>query len=186
MENKAKAVNLTGTDPGKEDAVTHLSSKVIKGRYLDDSGKGVLVGAGLASFLGLTTGDTLVLMGQGFHGESAAGKYPIAGLLHFSSPQLDNQMVYMNLATAREFFSAENRITSLSLILKNPDEINATVADLKARTTGKDFEIMKWDEIMLEVEQQLKIKTAGGIDHYRHPLPHCRFRDLRDRDHDDK
>jgi len=155
-------VNLTGTDPVKEDSLTHLSSKVIKGRYLDNSGNGILVSEGLATFLGITTGDTLVLIGQGFHGVSAAGKYPVAGLLHFSVPQLDNQMVYMNLATAQEFFSAENRITSLSLTLKNPDEINATVADLKARTTGKDFEIMKWSEIMLEVEQQLKIKTAGG------------------------
>lgn len=159
---QTKGVNLTGTDPVKEDSLTHLSSKVIKGRYLDNSGNGILVSEGLATFLGITTGDTLVLIGQGFHGVSAAGKYPVAGLLHFSVPQLDNQMVYMNLATAQEFFSAENRITSLSLTLKNPDEINATVADLKARTTGKDFEIMKWSEIMLEVEQQLKIKTAGG------------------------
>jgi ABC-type lipoprotein release transport system permease subunit len=159
---QTKGVNLTGTDPVQEDSLTHLSSKLIKGRYLDNSGNGILVSEGLATFLGITTGDTLVLIGQGFHGVSAAGKYPVAGLLHFSVPQLDNQMVYMNLPTAQEFFSAENRITSLSLTLKNPDEINATVADLKARTTGKDFEIMKWSEIMLEVEQQLKIKTAGG------------------------
>ncbi len=159
---QTKGIMLTGTDPGKENALTRLSSKVIKGRYLDDTGKGVLVGAGLASFLGLTTGDTLVLLGQGFHGVSAAGKYPVAGILHFPSPQLDNQMVYMNLPSAQEFFSAENRITSLSITLKNPDEINATVADLKNRTRGKDYEIMRWDEMMVEIMQQLKVKTAGG------------------------
>jgi ABC-type lipoprotein release transport system permease subunit len=71
-------------------------------------------------------------------------------------------MVYMNLPTAQEFFNADNRITSLSLTLKNPEEINATVADLKSRTKGEDYEIMRWDEIMLEVMQQLDLKTAGG------------------------
>ncbi|MGA3015247.1 MAG: FtsX-like permease family protein [Bacteroidales bacterium] len=159
---QTKGVLLTGTDPVKEDALTRLSAKVIKGKYLDGTGKGVLVAEGLASFLGITTGDTLILLGQGYHGVSAAGKYPVSGLLHFPSPVLDNQMVYMNLPTAQEFFNADNRITSLSLTLKNPEEINATVADLKSRTKGEDYEIMKWDEIMLEVMQQLKLKTAGG------------------------
>jgi putative ABC transport system permease protein len=160
---QTKGVNLTGTDPEKEDALTHLSSKVIKGRYLDGTGNGILVAQGLASFLGLTVGDTLVLLGQGFHGVSAAGKFPVAGILHFPSPQLDNQMVYMTLPTAQDFFGAQDRITSLSITLKNPDEINTTVADLKNRTRGENYEIMRWDEIMLEIMQQLKLKTAGGM-----------------------
>jgi ABC-type lipoprotein release transport system permease subunit len=135
---------------------------VVKGRYLDAKNNGILVSQGLASFLGLTAGDTLVLLGQGFHGISAAGKYPVCGIVHFPSPVLDNQMVYMNLPTAQEFYSAENRITSLSITLKNPDEINSTLAILKSRTDGGNFEVMRWDEMMVEIMQQLKVKTAGG------------------------
>ena len=160
---QTKGAMLTGTDPVKENALTNLSAKIIKGRYLDSSGKGIVVAEGLASYLGLTVGDTLVLIGQGFHGVSAAGKYKVIGILHYPSPQLNNQLVYMNLSTAQDFFGAENRITSLSLILKNPDEINAAIADLKERTTGQNFEIMRWDEIMVEVMQQLKAKTTSGL-----------------------
>ena len=160
---QTKGVLLAGTDPEKEDALTHLSGKVIKGRYLDCSEHGILVAEGLASFLGLATGDTLVLLGQGFHGISAAGKFPVLGIVHFPSPQLDNQMVYMNLPTAQEFFSAENRITSLSITLKNPDEINTTISDLKSKTGNRNYEIMRWDEMMVEIMQQLKVKTAGGM-----------------------
>ncbi|MCK9422369.1 MAG: ABC transporter permease [Bacteroidales bacterium] len=160
---QTKAVMLSGTDPGKEDALTHLSRKVIKGRYLDTHGNGILVSQGLASFLGLTTGDTLVLLGQGYHGVSAAGKFPVCGIIHMPSPQLDNQMVYMNLLTAQEFFSTGNRITSLSLTLLNPDEINSTVAVLKSEIGMEKFEIMRWDEMMEEVMQALKAKTGGGM-----------------------
>jgi ABC-type lipoprotein release transport system permease subunit len=160
---QTKGVLLCGTDPASEDALTHLSGKVVKGRYLDPAGPGILVAEGLASFLGLTAGDTLVLLGQGFHGVSAAGKFPVAGILRFPSPQLNNQMVYMNLKTAQEFFSAENRITSLSVILKNPDEINTTLAALQRKTGARTYEIMRWDEMMVEIMQTLKVKTAGGM-----------------------
>jgi len=159
---QTKAVMLAGTDPGREDALTHLSRKVIKGKYLEIHGNGILVSQGLASFLGLTNGDTLVLLGQGYHGVSAAGKFPVSGIIHIPSPQLDNQMVYMNLTAAQDFFSAENRITSLSVTLKNPDEINTTVTDLKNKTGSSKYELMRWDEMMVEVMQALKAKTGGG------------------------
>ena len=160
---QTKAVMIAGTDPEKEDALTRLSRKVIKGRYLDKNGNGILVSGGLASFLGITTGDTLVLLGQGYHGVSAAGKFPVSGIVHFPTPQLDNQMVYMNLPAAQNFFSAENRITSLSLTVTNPDEINSTVASLKSKIRGDHYEIMRWDEMMVEVMQALKAKTGGGM-----------------------
>ncbi len=160
---QTKGVLLCGTDPAREDALTHLSRKIIKGRYLNVSGSGILVAEGLASFLGLTSGDTLILIGQGFHGVSAAGKFPVSGIIHFPSPQLNNQMVYMNLAAAQDFFSAENRITSLSVTLKNPDEIYTTLADLHSKTASGKYEIMRWDEMMVEIMQQLKVKTAGGM-----------------------
>jgi len=159
---QTKGVMLAGTDPSREDALTRLSAKVVKGKYLSATGNGILVSQGLASFLGLTAGDTLVLLGQGFHGISAAGKYPVCGIVHFPSPVLDNQMVYMNLPAAQDFYSAENRITSLSITLKNPDEINTTLAALQNRIDSGKFEVMRWDEMMVEIMQQLKVKTAGG------------------------
>lgn len=159
---QTKGVMLAGTDAGKEDALTRLSAKVVKGHYLDGNDNGILVSQGLASFLGLTAGDTLVLLGQGFHGVSAAGKYPVCGIVHFPSPVLDNQMVYMNLGTAQEFYNAENRITSLSITIRNPDEINNTVAALQSNPTLGKLEVMRWDEMMVEITQQLKVKTAGG------------------------
>ncbi|MCX6246718.1 MAG: FtsX-like permease family protein [Bacteroidetes bacterium] len=159
---QTKGVMLAGTDPAREDALTKLSAKVVRGRYLEPRGKGILVSQGLASFLGLTAGDTLVLIGQGFHGVSAAGKYPVTGIVHFPSPVLDNQMVYMNLPAAQDFFSADDRITSLSVTLKNPEEINSTRDALQRRVDGGKFEVMRWDEMMVEIMQQLKVKTAGG------------------------
>src|ERR1039457_5446901 len=132
FKQQTKGVLLIGTDPLREDNLTHLSRKVIQGKYLDKTNNGILVAQRLASFLGIKTGDTLVLIGQGFHGVSAVGKYPVRGILHFPSPQLDNQMIYMNLPTAQDFFGADKRITSVSFMLKNPDLKNQPVASLRS------------------------------------------------------
>jgi ABC-type lipoprotein release transport system permease subunit len=162
-KNQTKGVLLSGTDPGKEDALTHLAAKVTKGSYLEAGGNGILVAEGLAAYLGLSAGDTLVLIGQGYHGAGAAGKFPIAGIVRFPSPQLNNQMVYMDLPAAQEFYSTGNRITSLSITLKNPDEMDATVAALKQNPVTSQCEVMRWDELMAELMQTLRIKTASGL-----------------------
>jgi putative ABC transport system permease protein len=162
FKQQTKGVLLIGTDPSKEDNLTHLSRKVIQGKYLDNKNNEILVAQRLASFLGIKTGDTLVLIGQGYHGVSAVGKYPVRGILHFPSPQLDNQMIYMNLPTGQDFFSAGERITSVSFLLKNPDMIDQTVASLSSVIDNDKYEIMRWDEMLVEVMQQLKAKTAGG------------------------
>jgi len=162
FKQQTKGVLLTGTDAVKEDNLTHLSRKIIQGKYLDNTDNGLLVAQKLASYLDIKTGDTLVLIGQGFHGVSAVGKFPVQGILHFPSPQLDNQMIYMNLLTAQEFFSADNRITSVSLMLNNPDEINQTVILIRSAINNDRYEVMRWDEMLVEVMQQLKAKTAGG------------------------
>jgi len=159
---QTKGVMLTGTDPAREDAMTRLSAKVVRGHYLDPAGRGILVSQGLASYLGLSSGDTLVLIGQGFHGVSAAGKYPVCGIVHLPSPVLDNQMVYMNLPAAQDFFSTDSRITSLSILLRVPDEIDNTLASLKNSVDASRYEVMRWDEMMVEVMQQLKVKTGSG------------------------
>jgi len=52
--------------------MTRLKSKIIKGNYLQDNSKGILLGEGLAELLKVEVGDTIVIYGQGYHGVTAA------------------------------------------------------------------------------------------------------------------
>ncbi len=38
-----------------------------------------------------------------------------------------------------------------------------TLADLQSKTAGGKYEIMRWDDMMVEIIQQLKVKTAVGM-----------------------
>ncbi len=100
-----------------EDALTGISKKVIEGNLPKVDGKAVLLTEGIATYLGLHTGDTLIILGQGYHGAMAAGKFPIEGIVQFASPELNDQMAYLPLKAAQYLFAADDRLTSLSLQL---------------------------------------------------------------------
>lgn len=84
-----KGCMVVGTDPDLEDALTHIKSKIIEGKAPESNGNSALVSEGLASYLKLGVGDTLVLLGQGYHGVSAAGKFSVEGIIKFASPKLN-------------------------------------------------------------------------------------------------
>lgn len=74
---------VIGIDPAKENQLTGLKKKLTQGRYLKADDQGILLGAGLAQHLQLSVGDTVVVLGSGYHGISAAGRYTIVGLVTF-------------------------------------------------------------------------------------------------------
>ena len=159
---QTKGVAVVGIEPQKEDLMTHLAKKIVSGRYLNKLDSGVLVAAKLAKYLNIKVNDTLILIGQGYHGASAADKFPVRGILHFPSPDLDNQMVYMSLKGSQQFYSADNMLTSIAINLTNPDDVNNTYKDLKLLLKNK-YEIMKWQEILEDVVQQVEQKNVSGM-----------------------
>ncbi len=91
--------------------------------YLDAANpQGVLIGNGLSQYLKASLGDTLVLVGQGYHGTSAAGKYVVAGVVKLPAPDIDNRIVYMPIEAARELFAAPGMATSAVLMIRNKDD----------------------------------------------------------------
>ena len=117
----------------------------------------------LAAFLKLNVGDTLIMIGQGIEGISAAGKYPVKGIIHFPSPDMDGRMVYMSLANCQAFYSCENRITSISINVKEEDNIDKTIVGLKNKLSTQQYEVMKWDEMMVEIVQAIKTKNVSSF-----------------------
>jgi ABC-type lipoprotein release transport system permease subunit len=74
--------------------------------------QGILIGTGLSEFLKINVGDTMVLMGQGYRGTSAAGKFIISGIIRLPAPDIDNIIVYMPIEAARELYAAPGMATS--------------------------------------------------------------------------
>ena len=157
-----KGVLLVGINPDSEHSMTDLRNRLSDGAYLEAEDEAVLIADGLAENLQLVVGDTLVLISQGYHGVNAAGKYPIKGLVHFGSPELNKQMVYLPLSTAQWFYGAEGLVTSLALKISDQDDIKPTVKAIKAQLSPEEYEVMDWEELLPDLVQAKELDSAGN------------------------
>lgn len=160
-ENLTKGVMVVGIDPEKENGLTNLKDKLVEGDYLQKQDGGALVAKGLAEYLNIGVGDTLVMIGQGFRGMSAAGLYPVSGLVEFPTPDLNRQMVYLTLAEAQYFYAADNRATALSFLIDKQKHMDVVVNDLKA-AFDDTYEVMSWREMMTELVEAIEVDNAFG------------------------
>ncbi len=156
-----KGAMIVGTDPEMEDQLIGLKKKLIAGSYFHEDERSVLMGEGLADYLKLTTGDTLVIIGQGYRGINAVAKYPIKGLLKFGSPELTKTLVYLPLKEAQWLFGLESRLTSIVLLPEDPGNTERISRRLKKRISG-DYEVMTWKELLPELDQMIESDRAEG------------------------
>lgn len=160
--NSTKGCMLVGTDAVKENELTQLKNKIIKGTYFQNKEEVVILAEGLAKRINATVNDTIVLFGQGYHGVMAAGKFKIKGIVHLASPAMNDAFVYLPLSATQYYLSAENRLTSLSLGIDGPEKMNTIVQNLQP-SIGKNYEVMPWQEMMPEIANHIK---ADGFSFY--------------------
>lgn len=158
-----KGVQVVGIDPQKEDSLNNISAKVKQGKYFTKEDNGILIGDGIADYLELGVGDTIILLGQGYQGLTAAGKYHVAGIFHFPDDRMNNLLAYLPLHAAQDLFSAQGRYTSMSLMLKHPNKLNMTQHELQSELGNEDWEIMEWQTMNKTLTQEIAGDNAGGI-----------------------
>lgn len=153
---------IVGIDPSKEGLITKIDQKVMKGTFLRSGDKAAMITSGLSDYLKLGVGDTIIIIGQGFHGVSAAGRYPIKGIIDFASPQLNKSLVYLPLAESQELFGAEDRLSALVIHVRNIDNSETTSAQI-ADMLDDDYEVMSWKILLPELDQIIEGERAENI-----------------------
>lgn len=160
--DKTKGVLILGIDPDKEKRVNKLNEKIVKGTYLETiNDNAVLMSQGLASKLNIRTNDTVVLLGQGYHASSAAGKFRVKGIVKLGSPELNNNMVYMPIQQAQFLHGAENRLTAISIMLHKSSNIDKLKSTLQNQIDPNKYEVMTWKEMMPEMDQFIEADSTG-------------------------
>lgn len=159
----SKACMVSGIVPKQENEMTKIKTKLVKGKYLAKNDNGAIIGDELAKFLKLNINDTIVLIGQGYHALSAAGKYPVKGIIHLPSPELNRRIVYITLNQAQELYSTENRLTALSILLNSNKDIEDVKAEIKRNIKKDEYEVMDWTELLFELKQLIDSKQSSSL-----------------------
>lgn len=154
---------VTGIDPDLETQLHDLTEDMVDGDFLKSGDEGLVVAEGLAGILNVGIGDTLVMLGQGFQGSTAAGKYPVQGIVDLKIPELNNNNVYMALASAQWFYAADNRLTSLIIMPENPDKTNQLAETLQAEVDSEWYNVLTWEEMLGDLLALMQFDMAGTM-----------------------
>lgn len=162
--NNTKGVMVVGTNPESENKMTGFKDRVIKGTFFKPDEEAVLIAEGVEENLGISVGDTLILISQGYHGVNAAGKYLVKGTVKFGSPDLNKQLVYLPLKVAQHFYGAEGMLTSVAIQVNNKDYVDPVKSKIQSSIdTASVYEVMDWQTMMPELVEAREVDTAGNV-----------------------
>ena len=153
---------VIGFEPATDRQTSNLGHWISEGSMLETGDEGVLVAANIAKYLGLGINDTIILISQGYRGVTAAGQYPIKGILTFSTPQMNNLGVFMDVSRAQELFSAEGMLTSLVIMTDGYDAVAPAHRKIR-EIAGDGLAVLTWRELNPEIVQFIESDKAGGV-----------------------
>jgi len=160
---QTKGALIMGIDPEKENQLTEVEKRIVEGENLTSDDDNALIGKGLAEYLKAGTGDTLVLIGQGYHGATAVGKYLIKGLVEFGSPVLTNQLIYLSLPAAQYFYDMEGMLTTIAIVTDKPKYVKTIVSGLNGIVDKEELEILDWRTMVPELIKIIELDNIYGI-----------------------
>jgi ABC-type lipoprotein release transport system permease subunit len=164
-----RVVQIVGIDPEEEDQLTSLKSKIVKGEYLNNNSRGIILAEGLAELLKVDLEDSILIYGQGLYGVTAAELIPVQGIAKFTLPSQNKSFAYVSIPYAQWIYSAPERLTSLSIMIDNPKQLDRihqkikTLFNLPAGEENDIYDIMTWRELSPELVQSIQIDNAQGI-----------------------
>ncbi|HEX2921093.1 MAG TPA: FtsX-like permease family protein [Bacteroidales bacterium] len=131
--------------------------------YIQKSEPGVLIGDRLSIFLNASIGDTLVLIGQGYQGTTAAGKYRINGIVRMPTPDFDSRIVYLPVDICQELYNAPGMLTSMAVAVKSSDddEINRMIRSLGSKLESP-LRVIGWREMNELMINQMDADSKSG------------------------
>jgi putative ABC transport system permease protein len=146
---------VMGVDPEREQHLMKLDDRIVHGKPVRNGEYAVVLAEGLARRLAVDVNDTVVLLGQGYHGSMAAGKYPVRGIAHFGSPQLNDGLLYLPLGVAQELLSTPGMVTTWAIALQAPKHMGSVQTAVEARI-GPARSAMNWKQMMPEVDSHIR------------------------------
>jgi len=158
-----RGVLIMGVVPEVEDQRSGLRSKIVDGEYLTEEGNGVVIGGMLAKYLHLDVGDSLVVLGQGYMGMTAAAELKVIGLYEHPMSMIDKRFIYVNLNTARELFYMDGRLTSVDLVLEDYHDLDMTMNTFTSALDTSVYDVRSWKSMNKVLLQQIESDNFFGL-----------------------
>ena len=167
--NSSLGVVLRGMDPAEEGKINNLMKSFAEGSFTAPSNPGekdapapLVLGAELASTMGIDVGDDVVLISPSSIASSAGmvpkmKKFRVSGTIKTGYYEFDSTMVYADLQNAADFLDLDNSATGIAVKLKNVDAADKIAAQIKPLFDAK-FSVKTFSQLNATLYSALKLE----------------------------
>ncbi len=157
--HQSAGVQLLGVVPDREQKITVLQARMVKGSYLTGRmPKGVVLGDTLAATIGAKVGSDIVLLTPAADGSTGNDLYTVAGMFHTGLDDMDRGLVVMSLASLQELLRLPpGRIHEVGIKLHDISTATTTAAALEVQL-GKTLpvRVRAWPELAPELDNYVQ------------------------------
>lgn len=157
--NRTRVIRVLCIDPEKE---AQLDIPKLLQNGSANPGDGVILSSDLAKYLKMGIGDSVVLIGQGYHGMSANALLPIEGIIKLPNPELNSRLAVMSLNTGQYVFAADGLLTAYAINTDPNADLFEVQANIKASISNEQYAVVNWQEMMPELVQTIEADSGGG------------------------
>lgn len=127
-----------------------------------DSGDEVIIGAGLARKMGIRVGGSITLIAPKgnvtpFGTTPRIKTYKVSGTFKVGMTQYDTSFIFMPLSEAQLFFNAENGVTSIEVMVTDPDSDLAMLPALQ-QVLDRNNRLVPWQETNSSFFEALQVE----------------------------
>lgn len=162
FKNTTRVGQVIGINPQMEQQATDLRSRLIQGQYLKADDNAVLISQGLAKMLGASPGDSIVIYGQGYQGQIAAGLLPVKGIIKYPISDMNNTMLYLPLDAAQDLFLTGNCLTSIAIMIDDNRHLDFVEKKIRA-ILPRHYALLNWKTMLPELHQDIQFDNISGI-----------------------
>jgi ABC-type lipoprotein release transport system permease subunit len=160
--SSALPVRVLGVDPLAERRFSVLPQKLVAGRWLADTDvTAAVVGQRLVDRLGLSLGSRFVLTAQTAQGDVQEQLVHVTGIFRTGIREVDEGMIDIPMATARQWLAAPGAETSEALLLGDDANVGATVAALGPLLPA-GTRAFTWRETSPELDAAVRVDNFGN------------------------
>ncbi len=161
---QARGAMISGIKPDREHQLNELKDLLSEGRFFENGEPGVVLGRGLSRRLDAGIGDTIVVLGQGRFGVSAAAEYEVIGLIDHRMRELDNNAAFLSLAEAQWLFDTDGGITSLLVMPEGARYVDRVKSSLQRELDTETYAVLDWQELMPDLLSMMELdRISDGI-----------------------
>jgi ABC-type lipoprotein release transport system permease subunit len=152
----SSGVSIIGIEPSRETQITIVNKSMVRGEYLKDEERSIILSEETADKLKLDVGDKVVIMAARRDGTIGSEALRITGIYKTYDAEFDKTHIFVPISVAQEMLLLGRSVSEVVMLLNNTEQIDEVKSKLVPQLS-QDLEVLTYNEIMPMLQYQIEL-----------------------------